>query len=148
MNKFLPMQKAIDLAKKAALKGEIPVGAVIVKDQKIIASGMNVRESKKNAIWHAEMVAIDKACKALGDWRLEGCTLFVTLEPCMMCLGACANARIDKVVFGAFDPKGKKQKLQQISALNHNLVVEGGEMEEECKRILQDFFKNRRQESH
>lgn len=139
-----PMQLAINLAHRAAARGEVPVGCVIVKDGVVIAKGENKREKKKNAIWHAEMVAINRACKKLKDWRLSGATLYVTLEPCMMCLGACLNARIDKVIFGAYDPKGKKEQHQEISTLNHTMVVEGGECEEECKQILQAFFKSHR----
>ena len=99
------MRRAMNYARKAAQKGEVPVGAVIVKDGMIIASGYNKREEKKNALMHAEMIAIDRACRKLGAWRLEDCELYVTLEPCPMCAGAVANARIKKVYFGAYDTK-------------------------------------------
>lgn len=138
------MKKALALAKSAGKKGEVPVGAVIVKNGKVIGCGKNKREKSKNAIWHAEMVAINKACKKLKDWRLDGSVMYVTLEPCMMCLGACLNARIKTVVFGAFDPKGEKLKERVVTSLNHNLEVRGGVKEEECSQLLKEFFKSHR----
>ncbi len=99
------MLKALECAKKAALSGEVPIGAVIVKDGKIIASGYNLREKRHSTTAHAEIIAIERACKKLGDWRLDGCELFVTLEPCPMCAGAILNARISRVVFAAKDEK-------------------------------------------
>ena len=140
------MAEAILLAQKAGKKGEVPIGAVVVCDQKIVGRGFNVREKKKNAILHAEILAILKACKKMKDWRLENAQLYVTLQPCMMCLGACLNARIGKVVFGAFDPKNPLTD-GVVSSLNHNLVVEGGVCEAECKQLLKDFFEKRRKEN-
>ena len=138
------MKKTIDFALKAKKRGEVPIGAIVVLNDKIIGSGFNRREGKRNATLHAEVIAISKACKKVKDWRLEGATLFVTLEPCMMCLGAALNARVERVVFGAYDANGKHDKKQQISSLNHNLTVDGGVLEYECKTILQDFFKQKR----
>jgi len=138
------MQKAIDFAKTAQRKGEVPIGAVVVLNDKIIGKGFNQRECKRNAILHAEVIAISAACKRMKDWRLDGATLFVSLEPCMMCLGAALNARIERVVFGAYDTNGKHLKEQEVSSLNHNLVVQGGVLEEECKKIIQEFFKEKR----
>lgn len=138
------MKKAVLLAKKAAGADEVPVGAVVVLNGKIVGRGYNKREKSQNAIWHAEMVAINRACKKLKSWRLDDATLFVSLEPCMMCLGACLNARLKRVVFGAFDPKGENKKEQSICLLNHNMKVCGGVLEEECKMILQNFFSVKR----
>lgn len=138
------MNKAIEQAKKALAKDEVPIGAVVVQNGKIVGRGYNKREQNRNAVDHAEVIAISRACKKLNDWRLENCTLFVTLEPCMMCMGACLNARIGEVVFGAFDPNGKKVIQQKISALNHNMNVLGGILEDKCKSLLQQFFKQKR----
>ena len=140
------INEALKQAKKALLLNEVPIGAVVVQNGKIIGRGYNMREKNRNATHHAEVVAISRACKKANDWRLENSTLYVTLEPCMMCLGAALNARVDRVVFGAFDPCGKNEKNQTISALNHKIVVEGGIGEKECKKILQDFFKQKRKE--
>ena len=137
------MKKAIARAKAASRVGEVPIGAVIVKDGKVIATGRNMRESKKNALLHAELVAIDRACKKLGAWRLEGCTLYVTMEPCPMCAGAIVNARIARVVFGCYDKKagvyGSVMNLHDYP-FNHYYEVEGGVMETECASLLSDFF--------
>lgn len=141
------MRRAITCAKKAAERGEVPVGAVIVKDGKIISTGYNKREEKKNAIMHAEMIAIDRACKKLGAWRLEDCELYVTLEPCPMCAGAVANARIKKVYFGAYDSKmGAVSSVIDLSKynFNHHFEAEGGIMKDECAKLLSDFFKKLR----
>ena len=138
------IKEAIKLAKKAERKGEVPVGAVVVLNDQIIGKGFNVRESKRNAIFHAEVIAISKACKKQKDWRLDGATLYVTLEPCMMCLGAALNARIKRVVFGAFDTSKENNSTQKVSSLNHTILVEGGVCEVECKQIIQDFFKKKR----
>jgi tRNA(adenine34) deaminase len=142
------MKKAINLAKKAALKGEVPVGAVIVHNGKLIATGWNLRESKKNPIMHAEIMAIQKASKKLEAWRLSEATLYVTLEPCLMCAGAIYQSRITKVVFGALDPKagacGSLYCIHEDSRLNHRFLVESGVLAEECSQVLKDFFKSRR----
>ena len=141
-NEFMTM--ALDLAKEAAAEGEVPVGAVIVKDSRVIATGRNRREMGKNALAHAELEAIDGACKALGGWRLSGCTLYVTLEPCPMCAGAIINARIDRVVQGTADPKaGSCGSLVNLFSLpyNHKPELVTGVMEEECGAVLKDFFR-------
>ncbi|MBE6809467.1 MAG: nucleoside deaminase [Ruminococcaceae bacterium] len=137
------MTRAIELARLAAQKGEIPVGAVIVKDKKIIAEGYNMRENKKNALSHAEIEAINAACKALGDWRLDGCTIYVTLEPCPMCAGAIINARIKEIVFGAYDlSMGCMDSVTNMANLSFatGTTVYGGIKEDECKKLLTDFF--------
>lgn len=147
MNEF--MQKALQLAQIAFNKDEVPVGAVIVKDGKIIAEGYNKRERKQNALLHAEVVAINKACKKLKSFRLNDCELYVTLEPCPMCAGAIINARIGKVFFGAYDQKrgcaGSIYNLLSDPRFNHNPKTIGGMMEEECSKILTDFFEAKRQ---
>ncbi len=136
------MSRAIQLAKIAAAEGEVPVGAVVVKDGKIIGEGYNMREQKKNALSHAETEAINNACNALGDWRLDDCTIYVTLEPCPMCAGAIVNARIKELVFGAYDKTmGCIDSVTSITALPFaNTTVYGGIKEDECKKILTDFF--------
>lgn len=142
------MMLALEQAKRAYELGEVPVGAVIVQNGQVIAAGYNRREIDKNALSHAEHTAIDNACKALGGWRLPDTTLYVTLEPCLMCAGAIIHARIDRVVFGTPDPKtGAFGSLTDINALpvNHHPVVEGGVCEAECKEILQRFFADLRQ---
>lgn len=142
------MREAIKQAKKAASIGETPIGAVIVRDGKIIARGYNKRETKKNALLHAEIIAINKACKKLGGWRLPECDMYVTLEPCPMCAGAIINARIENVYFGAYDKKsgcaGSKTDLFEQGLFNHDVTVRGGVMEEECAAILTNFFKELR----
>ena len=142
-NDFYYMKQAISRAKAAAKVGEVPIGAVLVKDGKVISSGRNMREGKKNALLHAELVAIDRGCKALGAWRLEDCTLYVTMEPCPMCAGAIINSRIKRVVFGCYDKKagvyGSVMDLQEYP-FNHYYDVEGGVMEAECAKLLSDFF--------
>lgn len=146
------MRLALKQAKKAAMLGEVPVGAVLVQrgedgSERIISYGYNRRESKKNALMHAEISAIDKACKKLGGWRLSGCTLYVTLEPCPMCAGAAINARLDRVVFGARDIRfgacGSAVNLYEIP-FNHIPELTGPIMQEECSAILTDFFRERR----
>ncbi len=142
------MNRAIALAKQAQEKGEIPVGAVIVKDGKIIAEGKNFRESAQNALGHAEIDAINAACKALGTWRLDGCTLYVTLEPCVMCTGAIINSRISEVVFGAYDlERGCMDSVTNLCdlKLGNRPQIYGGIREDECKQLLTDFFKAVRQ---
>lgn len=141
------MKEALLLAKEAAAAGEVPVGAVIVKDGKIIAGGRNMREEKQNALSHAEIEAINGACKALKSWRLDGCELYVTLEPCPMCAGAIINARIKTLVFGAFDSKaGSIDSVVNLCDLpyNHRVEVYGGVCEDECLKVMTDFFEGLR----
>ncbi len=137
------MKRALSKARTAAKYGEVPIGAVIVKDGEIIASGRNMREKKNNALHHAEIIAIDRACKKTGAWRLTDCTLYVTMEPCPMCAGAIVNSRIKRVVFGCYDKKagalGSVFNLRNYP-LNHKYEVEGGVLEKECALILSDFF--------
>lgn len=143
------MKLAIKEALKAQNKDEVPIGAIIVKDGKVIARGHNLRESKQIASAHAEMIAIDKACKKLGTWRLEGCTLYVTLEPCPMCTGATILSRLDKVVYGANDPKGgcieSCIKMYEQKGFNHYPQYESGILKEECSLLLSDFFRKKRE---
>ena len=137
------MGLALEEAKKAAALGEVPVGAVVAKDGEPIALAHNTRETEKNALHHAELLAIDAACKKLGGWRLWQCELFVTLEPCPMCSGAIINSRLRRVVYGARDPKaGCCGGLTDLFALpfNHRPVIEQGLMEDEAQALLQDFF--------
>lgn len=142
------MQIAIQEAIKAYKKNEVPVGAVVVKNGKIIAKGYNKRNKSGIATKHAEIVAIEKACKKNKDWRLENCEIYVTLEPCPMCAGAIANARIKKLVFGAYDKTGdNKNLLSEIlldKRLNHKTEILGGVCQEKCQEIITNFFKNRR----
>lgn len=142
------MKAAIKQAKKAAEKGEVPVGAVIVRDGVIIARAYNTRETDKNALCHAEIKAIRKACKKLGGWRLTRCEMYVTLEPCPMCAGAIINARIVSVVYGASDQKagafGTRFDMNTFG-LNHKPEIVGGVMETECAALLSDFFKELRE---
>jgi tRNA(adenine34) deaminase len=146
MEKF--MKEAIKLAKKAAALDEVPVGCVIVKDGKIIAKGYNKKEQTNNAVRHAEIEAITKASKKLGNWYLENCDLYVTLEPCPMCAGAMLNARISNLYFGALEPKsgacGSVIDLLSNKSFNHKVNFLGGIMEEECALLLTTFFKNKR----
>ncbi len=137
------MREALSLARKAFELGEVPVGAVAVWDGKIVGRGMNLRETDKNALRHAEIAAIDEACKNLGGWRLWKCDLYVTLEPCPMCAGAIINSRIKRVVYGASDPKaGSCKSLTNLFELpyNHKPEVVSGVLEEECSSILKEFF--------
>ncbi len=142
------MKMALDEAKKAYKKEEVPIGAIIVKDGKVIAKAHNMRERKKQACAHAEILAIQKACKKLRAWRLEGCEMYVTLEPCPMCAGAIMNARIKKLYIGAMEPKfgsvGSKVNLLEDVTFNHTVEVEKGICEEESVKLLQDFFKELR----
>lgn len=137
------MHQALQEAEDAASIGEVPVGAVIVKDDRVLSAAHNLRETSKNAIAHAEVLAIAHACKNLGSWRLSGCTLYVTLEPCPMCAGAIINARIDQVVFGAYDKKagccGTLVNLFEES-FNHKPIYTGGILEQECAALLRNFF--------
>ncbi len=141
------MREAIRLAKEAAAEGEVPVGAVIVKDGSIVGTGRNRRETGKNALCHAELEAIDQACKSLGGWRLWQCELYVTLEPCPMCAGAIINARIPRVVFGAKDRKaGSCGSVVNLFELpyNHKPQLVGGVLKDECAKLLTEFFKTLR----
>ena len=143
------MKLAILEAKKAAEKGEVPVGAVIVKDGEVIAACHNLREEKQNALSHAEMEAINLACKKLGSWRLDDCEMYVTLEPCPMCTGAIINSRIKKVVFGAYEPKSGSCSCDSVANLftlgyNHTPEVFGGICEKDCAKLIKDFFEKRR----
>ena len=143
----LYMKRALELAEEAAARGEVPVGAVIVKDGKIIAEAYNLRENGGGATAHAELLAIERASEKLSTWRLSGCELFVTLEPCPMCAGAIINARIDKVVFGAKDAAGGAfGSLLDLNSypLGHKPEVIGGVREEECRELLRTFFETRR----
>ena len=139
-----PMEEALALAREAARHGDIPVGCVIVRDGQVIGRGSNRRELLGDATAHAELEAIRAACRAAGSWRLSGCTLYVTLEPCPMCAGAILNARIDAVVYGAQNPKagccGSVLPLFH-EKFNHHPAVYGGVLEAECARILGDFFR-------
>ena len=138
------MKEAIKQAKKAYKLGEMPVGAVVVQNGQIISRGYNRRETKKNALLHAEMIAIDRACKKLGGWRLPNCDLYVTLEPCPMCAGAILNARVDNVYFGAYDNKsgcaGSAVNLLDMNLCNYKSRTEGGVCAEECSALLKSFF--------
>ncbi len=142
------MKEALKEAKKAYEKLEVPVGAVIVKDGKIIARGHNLKETKKDTTRHAEIIAIEKASKKLGAWRLLGCEMYVTLEPCSMCAGAMINSRIKKLYIGAIDEKtgavGSVLNLLEDYKFNHNIEVEKGILKEDCEKILKDFFKDLR----
>ena len=145
------MELALKEAKKAAQIREVPIGAVLVGPEGLIAKAHNKRETWKTPIGHAEIIAIHRASKKRQSWRLTGTTLYVTLEPCVMCAGALVLARVERIVFGALDPKGGgSQSLYTItedSRLNHQIKVEGGLMEDESAQILKDFFKTRRQEN-
>ncbi|MBQ6626614.1 MAG: nucleoside deaminase [Ruminococcus sp.] len=142
------MSEALKLAKEAFLEGEVPVGAVVVKDGEIISTGRNRREKSKNALSHAEIEAINAACEKLGGWRLWQCDIYVTLEPCPMCSGAIVNARIPNVYFGAYDKNfgccGSTLNILEMPNSFHP-HFEGGIMEKECSDIISDFFKKLRQ---
>ncbi len=141
------MQIALEQAKISALEDEVPIGAIVVKNGEVISVAHNTRNASKNAVEHAEVVAISRACQALNDWRLTGCSLYVTLEPCVMCLGACYNARLSNVYFGAYDLSGKGciYLAESIGdTLNHHLNVKGGILQQECSQILTDYFAKKR----
>ena len=148
MNNEKWMKEAIKQAKKAAQKDEVPIGCVIVKDDQIIARAYNKREMKQCSTAHAEILAIEKACKKLGSWRLEDCDLYVTLEPCPMCSGAIIQSRIRNVIFGAYDPKGgcmgSNMNINDVRGFNHYPDIEGGILQDECYRLLKEFFKAKR----
>ena len=144
------MKRALELAKIAFDESEVPVGAVVVKKTtgEIVGEGRNRREGAKNALAHAEIIAIDNACRTLGGWRLPECAIYVTLEPCPMCCGAIINSRIDDVIFGAYDLKsGSAVSVQKMFEYPYNYRpnVTGGVMEEECAAILSDFFRQLRE---
>jgi tRNA(adenine34) deaminase len=145
------MQLALRLAQKAALNNEVPVGAVVVYGGKVVGRGWNQVETKRDSARHAELTALKQAAKKLGRWRLTGCTLYVTLEPCAMCAGAMVLARIDRLVFAAADPKagacGSVFNLVQDQRLNHRIVVELGVLLQESSELLKAFFRNKRTKS-
>ena len=136
------MREAICLAQKAKKKGEVPIGAVVVYRGKIVGRGYNLRTRKQMATAHAEIRAIEQACRKLKSWRLPDTELYVTLEPCPMCMGAALNARIDRIYFGAYEQKGRSltKELASANLLNHTVEVTGGVLEEECAEVLSSFF--------
>lgn len=141
------MREALNEAQRSLQNDEVPIGAVVVKNGEVIARAHNTRNQSRNAVEHAELVAIERACKHLNDWRLTGCDLYVTLEPCVMCLGACYNARISNLYFGAFDVSGEGciQISEMIGrTLNHELTIRGGILDKDCSQILTDYFKSKR----
>ncbi|MBO5204281.1 MAG: tRNA adenosine(34) deaminase TadA [Clostridia bacterium] len=141
------MKEALVLAETAYAAGEIPVGAIVVKNGEIIGRGYNLREKNKSAVSHAEIIAIEEACKRLGGWRLSDCTLYVTLEPCPMCAGAIVNSRIKRVVFGCKDSvAGCCGSIINLNCypFNHAFVISDGVCEDECKSLLKKFFEQRR----
>ena len=146
-NKF--MQAALKCAHKAFEEGEVPIGAVVVCYGKIISRGHNRRTKRQIATAHAEIEAIEKACKKLHSWRIPECEIYVTLEPCPMCMGAMLNSRIKKVYFGAYEGKGRSMtaQLAESNLVNHKIEVEGGVMEKECAEILSSFFSTVREKS-
>lgn len=143
------MKEAIKQAKKAYLIEETPIGCVIEYEGSIIARGYNKRNKNKNTLAHAELIAIQKASKKLGDWRLEGCTMYITLEPCQMCAGAIVQARIPKVIIGAMNPKagcaGSVINLLEMEEFNHQVDVKRGILEQECSNLMKQFFKELRE---
>ena len=148
MNDEKYMRLALEQAKKAEESGEVPIGCVLVKDGRVIARAYNQRQKKRVVTAHAEILAIEKACRKIGDWRLDGVEMYVTLEPCAMCAGAIAGSRIKKVHFGAYEKKGgavvSKFNVLSESGLNHVTDFEGGVMEETCSTLIKKFFKDRR----
>lgn len=143
------MKEAIRQAKKAEAIGDVPIGCVIVSEGRIIARGYNKRNKNKTVLAHAELLAMSKACKKTGDWRLEDCTMYITLEPCQMCAGAIVQARIPRVVIGSMNPKagcgGSVLNLLQMKEFNHQVEVTRGVLEEECSEMLSAFFQKLRQ---
>jgi tRNA(adenine34) deaminase len=147
MNYDYYMSKALGEAKKALLVDEVPIGAVIVYNEQVISAAHNERNVRKNALYHAEIMCIYRACSIIGDWRLNDCTMFVTVEPCLMCAGAILQARIGKLVFGTFNNKfgcvGSIMNILVNTRFNHNICVIDGVMEHECGSIIRDFFKKK-----
>ena len=143
------MKEAIKQAKKAEAIGDVPIGCVIVHNGKVIARGYNKRNKDKTVLAHAELLAMKKACKKLGDWRLEDCTMYITLEPCQMCSGAIVQSRMTRVVVGCMNPKagcaGSILNLLQMSEFNHQVELETGVLEEECSHMMKQFFKELRE---
>ncbi|WP_343752179.1 tRNA adenosine(34) deaminase TadA [Lentibacillus halophilus] len=148
MNDATFMHEAIKQANKAKAINEVPIGAVIVREGQVIAAGYNIRETSRTTLSHAELIAIRKANQVIGSWRLEDCTLYVTLEPCPMCAGAIVQSRIKRVVYGAPDPKagcaGTLMNLLDEEQFNHRAAVVSGVLETECSLLLTDFFRNLR----
>ncbi len=146
MNKYMLL--AIEEAGKAAEEDEVPVGAVVVREGMVISSAHNLRETKQSATAHAEILAVEQACRVLGSWYLSDCDLYVTLEPCIMCAGAIINARIRSLYFGAYDLKagacGSVTDVFRLKELNHKVTVYGGIMESTCSAMLTDFFRRKR----
>ncbi len=142
------MKEALKEAKKAAKLGEVPIGCVIVYEDRIIGRGYNKRNTRKTTLAHAELIAIQKASKVIGDWRLEDCTMYVTLEPCQMCSGAIVQARIKEVIVGTMNPKagcaGSILNILQMEEFNHQVELTTGVMQEECETVLKEFFKGLR----
>ncbi|MBE5742733.1 MAG: nucleoside deaminase [Clostridiales bacterium] len=142
------MKCALRQARKAEKAEEVPIGCVIVKDGKIISKAYNMRQTKRLSTAHAEILAIEKACRKIKDWRLDGMDMYVTLEPCAMCAGAIANSRINKAYFGAYEQKGggvvSKFNILTESGLNHVTDFEGGVLEDECSNLIKEFFRARR----
>ena len=142
------MQRAVELAKECATFDEVPVGAVVVKNGRIVAESGNRKERENNAVCHAEIVAISEATKAQNNWWLEDCDIYVTLEPCAMCAGAMINSRIRALYFGAYDEKtgacGSKINLFEQGLFNHDVEVSGGHLQDECAKLLSDFFRKKR----
>lgn len=147
-NDILWMKKALQLAIKAGSQGEVPVGALIIRESQLIASARNRREELQSPLGHAEMLALHGASKKLGAWRLSDCTMYVTLEPCVMCAGGLWQSRIGRVVFGAHDPKGgalgSLYHMHSDERLNHRYEITSGVLAEECAKLLKDFFRQRR----
>jgi tRNA(adenine34) deaminase len=143
------MKQALQEAEKAFAMGEVPIGAVVVKGDSVIARGHNLRETWKDPTAHAEIIAIREAAKVLGGWRLMGTTMYVTIEPCPMCAGALVNARVERLVYGAKDPKAGAVEsiinIVQNEAFNHRMEVTAGILEEECAQIMRDFFRRLRE---
>lgn len=142
------MREAVRQAKKAYAIGEVPIGCVIVHNDRIIGRGYNRRTTDGNTLAHAELIAIRKACRKMGDWRLEGCTMYVTLEPCQMCSGAIVQSRMDRVVVGCMNPKagcaGSVLNLLQMEEFNHQAELTTGVLGEECSRMMKEFFRELR----
>ena len=142
------MQVALEEAKKAVAADEVPIGAVLVRDSVVLSRAFNIREKSHNPLHHAEILVLEEAAKQIGDWRLEGCTLYVTLEPCPMCLGALLQARVPRLVYGCADPKREKStfpsiaRKNEISGNSHVVKITGGILEEECSTQLKNFFKS------